>query len=245
LIGRPAELMGRLIKKKFNLKHKEPCFLNEPPIKVINCSNLFPFNPSVMDKSNGYEAIAPIYIKGRGQAVDGIGTSAVRKWAAMLAPKSVVLDLGCGTGMPVSKLLMDEGMIIYGVDASPSMVRAFKQNFPAAPVACEAVEDSLFFSRQFDAIISWGLLFLLAAEVQEMAIAKAAKALSPGGKLLFTSPRQVIHWKDAMTGQESVSLGEKRYKELMTASGLSLIGEFEDEGENHYYHACLVDQLIG
>lgn len=190
-----------------------------------------------MDKSNGYENHAILYSNKRGKHSEGIGTSLVRSWAKTLASNATVLDLGCGTGLPVSKILMDEGLIVHGVDASPTMVRIFKQNFPDTPVACEAVEVSLFFNRQFDAIIAWGLIFLLPREVQETALRKIADALHGGGKLLFTSPSQPITWKDAITLQESVSLGAERYRELLAVSGLSVMEEFEDEGENHYYHA--------
>src|SRR5215471_2194569 len=99
-----------------------------------------------MDKSHGYEQIAAIFIKGRGQAVNGIGTSSVRKWVCTLPLNSTVLDLGCGTGIPVSKLLIDGGMTVYGIDAPPTMVKAFQQNFPGTPVACDAVEASTFFN---------------------------------------------------------------------------------------------------
>jgi hypothetical protein len=43
-----------------------------------------------------------------------------------------------------------------------------------------------------------------------------------------------------MTEQHSTSLGAEKYKELLTASGLSLIEEFEDEGENHYFDAVKI-----
>ena len=132
----------------------------------------------VMDKSNGYENIAASFISSRKQA---IGASSVRYWAKTLLPKATVLDLGCGTGIPVSKVLMDEGMLVYGIDASPTLVQTFQQNFPNSPVTCEAVEDSLFFERQFDAIIAWGLLFLLPMDIQTLVLRKAADALSTGG----------------------------------------------------------------
>ena len=64
-----------------------------------------------MDKSNGYEQIAQIFITGRGQAINGIGKSSVRKWVQTLPAKSVVLDLGCGTGIPVAMVLIDAGMV--------------------------------------------------------------------------------------------------------------------------------------
>src|SRR5262245_48461534 len=127
-----------------------------------------------MDKSNGYEDIAAIFIRSRGRAVNGIGTSAVRRWAQAFPPNTTILDMGCGTGIPVTKTLMEEGMKVYAIDASPSMVKTFRENFPGVPVACEAVEDSLFFNRVFDAIISWGLLFLLTEEVQKLVIQKSA-----------------------------------------------------------------------
>jgi len=193
-----------------------------------------------MDKSNSYEGIAEIFVKGRGRAINGIGASSVRGWAKSMPPGSVVLDLGCGTGIPVSKILIDEGMKVYGIDASPTMAKVFHQNFPDMPIACEAAEESSFFNRQFDGIIAWGLMFLISVESQIMLSKKAAMALKTGGKFLFTSTYSAIAWDDAMTEQPSRSLGAEKYKELIAASGLSLIEEFEDEGENYYFNAVKI-----
>ena len=190
-----------------------------------------------MDKTNGYEEYAATFIRCRSKGIDGVGALSVRSWARSLPPNATVLDMGCGIGDPISKALVDEGLNVYGIDASPSMVQGFKQNFPDIPVACEAAENSSFFNRQFDAIIAWGLVFLLPVEIQEVVIQKMANALYTGGKLLFTAPSQKMKWEDAITEIESRSLGAEKYKELLEASGLSLIEEFEDEGENHYYHA--------
>jgi hypothetical protein len=40
-----------------------------------------------------------------------------------------------------------------------------------------------------------------------------------------------------MTNQESVSLGAERYRALLTAAGLTVSAEYEDEGENNYFDA--------
>ncbi|WP_353722315.1 class I SAM-dependent methyltransferase [Dyadobacter sp. 676] len=188
-----------------------------------------------MDKSNGYENNTATFIRCRSKGVDGVGAASVRLWARSLPLHATVLDVGCGAGDPITKTLVDEGLTVYGVDASPSMVRAFRHNFPDIPVACEAAEDSSFFNRQFDAIIAWGVIFLLPEETQRIVIQKMANALYPGGKLLFTAPSQKMKWEDAITETESISLGTESYVKLLTASGLSLIEEFEDEGDNHYY----------
>jgi 2-polyprenyl-3-methyl-5-hydroxy-6-metoxy-1,4-benzoquinol methylase len=189
-----------------------------------------------MDKSNGYEEHEATFIRCRSKGIDGIGAPSVRRWAGSLPPNATVLDIGCGMGDPISKALINEGLTVYGIDASPSMVQGFKENFPNIPVACEAAEDSSFFNRQFDAIIAWGLVFLLPLKIQEVVIRKMENALYAGGKLLFTAPSQKMKWDDAITEIESISLGAEKYKVLLAASGLSLIEEFEDEGENHYYH---------
>jgi hypothetical protein len=103
------------------------------------------------------------------------------------------------------------------------------------PVVCEAVEDTTFFDRMFDAVIAWRLIFLLAAEDQRRVIHRVADILVPGGRLLFTSSAEPLVWNDVMTGLESRSLGAAEYRSQLTAAGLSVVREYEDEGENHYF----------
>ena len=188
----------------------------------------------MVDGSNGYEEVAEAYIAGRGTG-GIIGASVVREWAQTLPRGGSVLDLGCGTGAPISQVLVDCGLSVYGVDASARMLAAFRARFPAAPAECSTVEASPFFNRTFDAVVAWGLLFLLAPAAQALVIGKVANALNPGGQFLFTSPPQPFEWSDAMTGQTSVSLGAEGYARLLRAAGLTLVSEREDEGENHYY----------
>ena len=189
------------------------------------------------DKSNGYEEVAPAFIAGRGRNCSGVGASVVAVWSQTLPSGATVLDLGCGTGIPISKVLIERGLNVYGVDASPTMVAAFRDHFPSVPLECAAVEDSDFFGITFDGVVAWGLFFLLDAAVQRRLIRKSADALRMGGRLLFTAPSQSCSWLDAMTGRSSISLGHEAYREGLEAEGLTLAGTDDDEGENHYYFA--------
>lgn len=146
-----------------------------------------------------------------------------------------MIDLGCGPGFPNTEVLVAEGLNVSGVDAAPSFVAAFRCNLPNIPVACEAVQDSRFFDRTFDAVLAWGLIFLLSPEDQRRLIQRIAPILVPGGRLLFTSPPEPIIWDDAMTGLESRSLGAEEYRIQLSAVGLAVASEYEDEGQNHYY----------
>ncbi|MBI1277763.1 MAG: methyltransferase domain-containing protein [Anaerolineaceae bacterium] len=192
------------------------------------------------DPSNGYEGVAAEFLAGRGRAPStAVGTGAVRDWARMLASGASVMDLGCGTGLPITNVLVSEGLHVYGVDAAPSLVEAFRRNLPEVPVACESVLDSAFFNRTFDAVLAWGLMFLLLPEDQRLLIQKVADVLVPGGRFLFTSSTgtEPLVWNDAMTGLESRSLGAAEYRYLLAKGGLSVTREFEDESGGHYYDA--------
>jgi 2-polyprenyl-3-methyl-5-hydroxy-6-metoxy-1,4-benzoquinol methylase len=148
-----------------------------------------------------------------------------------------VIDLGCGPGLPITDVLVREALNVYAIDASPSLVEAFRHHFPATPVAWEAVEDSMFFGRTFDGVVAWGLLFLLPPDEQRRLIHRIADLLVPGGRLLFTSAPQPLVWNDAMTGLESRSLGAAEYRRQLSAAGLSVIREYEDYGQNYYFDA--------
>lgn len=183
------------------------------------------------DKSNGYDNIAELYSLHRGAT----GSATVRAWAQSFAKGAVILDLGCGTGIPVTKILLEAGLKVYAVDASAKMVAAFQDNFPDVPVECESVEESQFLNLKYDGIIAIGVIFLLDEAVQRSIIARMATALNANGKLLFTAPLQKVAWQDVMTAQTSRSLGAEEYKKLLKEAGLFHLEEFEDEGGNHYF----------
>jgi SAM-dependent methyltransferase len=188
------------------------------------------------DKSNGYEAVAAEFLAGRGSAPPAaVGASQVRDWARTLPAGAAVLDLGCGSGLPITKVLVTEGLSVHAIDAAPSMVGAFRRNFPGTPVACESVTESSFFGRTFGGVVAWGLMFLLQPEEQRRFIEDVARILEPGGRLLFTSPYDALVWNDVMTGQESRSLGAEEYRRLLASVGLSVVSEYEDAGQNCYF----------
>lgn len=191
-----------------------------------------------MDRSSGYEAVADHFLARRGSVpCSGIGERKVRRWARRIPQRSSVIDLGCGPGFPLTAVLVEEGLDVFGVDGSPAFVAAFRRNLPGVPVLCEAVQDSRMFDRTFDAALAWGLIFLLKVEDQHRLIQKFSEILVPGGRLLFTAPAKAVNWIDGMTDLESVSLGAEQYGQLLDAAGLTVSEEYEDEGENHYFDA--------
>lgn len=190
------------------------------------------------DPANGYEEFATVFIRARTQS---IGPDIVRPWASSrFGPGDAVLDLACGFGQPITEVLVDLGLDVHAVEASPTLLASFRQRFPQVPTECARAEDSSFFDgKRFSGIVAWGLLFLLPPDSQRTVISKAARALRPGGSFLFTAPPIELSWNDAMTGLPSVSLGRAAYLDALAAAGLTLVAEHTDSGENHYYESVL------
>ena len=109
------------------------------------------------------------------------------------------------------------------------------ERFRGVPSEHNTVEASAFFDRTFDGVLAWGLLFLLTPAAQALVIEKVARALDPGGRFLFTAPREPAEWLDAMTGRRSQSLGAQTHERLLRDAGLTWVADEQDEGENHYY----------
>lgn len=190
------------------------------------------------DSSHGYEAVASEFIRLRERSA--IGADTVRLWAGALPQGAAILDLGCGSGFPIASTLSAAGFSLYGIDASAHLVQEFSRRVPQAYVACEAIEDSSFFDRKFDAVIAIGLMFLLPAEQQRELIHKVAAALNKGGRFLFTAPLQSCSWTDVLTGHESCCLGVAEYQSIASQAGLRQVADYEDEGKNHYYDMVIL-----
>lgn len=187
----------------------------------------------VRDTSSGYEAVAARYVASRSR----IGEGVVRAWALSLPAGASVLDLGCGHGVPVTEVLLAAGCRVHAIDGAPGLVAAFRERFPGVPVACEPADASTFFDRRYDGIVAWGLLFLLEPPAQRRVIANVSRAVTPGGRFLFTAPAESCTWTDVLTGRPSTSLGAAAYRSLLAEHALAVVEEGDDEGGNHYYVA--------
>lgn len=52
--------------------------------------------------------------------------------SALLPSGGSVLDLGCGSGQPIARHLLERGFAIVGVDSSPTLIARCRSRFPSA-----------------------------------------------------------------------------------------------------------------
>lgn len=190
--------------------------------------------------TTSYEPVAKEFMQVRNSE---IGVSEIEDWLIQFSAGDKLLDLGCGHGYPLGKLLQQSGLQVFGIDVSPTLAEEYKRNFPKATVACESVVDSALFSHQFDGVLAWGLLFLLTEKEQIQTLNNVAGAVREGGRLLFTSPSVRAEWEDILTNTTSVSLGAEAYREILTDLGFEVQSEYDGSGNSHYYDAVKLESL--
>lgn len=142
-----------------------------------------------------------------------------------------ILDLGCGTGEPLLRYLVEREYDVLGVDASVAMIDIARARFPATRFeVCDMRELNL--QRRFDAIISWHSLFHLAPGDQRAMFETLAQHLHPSGLLMFTSGSEAGElWSE--NGGEALyhaSLAQAEYRALLEGHGFRVLRHMEDDG---------------
>jgi len=111
-----------------------------------------------------------------------------------------VLDIGCGCGVPATRLLARR-VNVTGVDFSTTQIRRATQLVPSARFICGDVMDQDFPSGSFDAVVSFYAIIHMPLEDHEPLLSRITAWLRPSGYLLATVGHR------AWTGTDDAYLG--------------------------------------
>lgn len=137
-----------------------------------------------------------------------------------LAPGAAVLDLGCGSGEPIGRYLVEQGFDVTGVDAAAEMLALYAARFPSARVA-QTDMRSLDLPERFDAILGWNSFFHLSMDEQRACLPRLTTHLRPGGRLLLTIGRLAGEVWGKVAGEPvfHASLSEAEYRSILWTNG--------------------------
>lgn len=135
--------------------------------------------------AHSYDAIAERYAAWTGDALAGARQRYVEMVQRDIPPGAPVLDLGCGTGVPVARALATRYRVT-GVDGSARSIDLARQNVPDATFLQADMTQVEFPSASFAAVISSYAIIHVPRVEHAALLQRLAGWLQPGGLLIAT-----------------------------------------------------------
>ena len=170
-----------------------------------------------------YERHAHAWDRDRGRVL-GVEKTWLDRFTAVLPQGASVLDLGCGSGEPIARSLIESGFEVAGVDASPTLISLCRDRFPGREWLVADMR-SLALGRRFQGLNAWDSFFHLPHDDQRHMFSIFRAHLALGAALLFTSGPSHGETIGNYQGEPlyHASLAEAEYRSRLDANGFEVI----------------------
>jgi SAM-dependent methyltransferase len=130
----------------------------------------------------GYNSMAPAYLAARSQGL--ADPPLLDEFAGLLPEGALVLDAGCGAGVPVTQFLAQRHRVV-GIDFSILQVRLASRLVPEARLACLDMTRLAFRPGVFDGVCSFFAILHIPRARHRALIEGLHRVLRPGGWFLL------------------------------------------------------------
>ena len=173
----------------------------------------------------GYDAIAERYLAWSEDVVNDPRARFTDELVRRLPDGARVLDLGCGAGIPSTRLLAERFEVV-GVDASEVQLQLARTNVPKATFVHGDFSDVAFPDESFDGITAFYSISHVPRDEHARLFGRVAGWLKPGGLFLATlgadeSAGWTGEWLGVPMFFSSHDADENR--RLLRGAGLSLV----------------------
>jgi cyclopropane fatty-acyl-phospholipid synthase-like methyltransferase len=103
----------------------------------------------------------------------------------LIEPRAHVLDLGCGSGTPITRYLLDRGCRVTGVDSSPQMLRLARTSCPEVEFVAGDM-TSLELTDRYHGIVAWDSIFHVPKAQHRELFYSMREWLRPGAPVLLS-----------------------------------------------------------
>ena len=147
----------------------------------------------------------------------------LERFVAAMPEGAAILSLGCGSGEPMERFLIEAGHPVTGVDFAPEMLAIARRRFPGQTWVLADMRG-LDLGTRFGGVLAWNGFFHLTREDQRAMFAAFARHLDPGGALLFTSGPDDCEAVGAVEGDPVYhsSLSPAGYARLIEDAGMQV-----------------------
>lgn len=181
-----------------------------------------------------YDEAAQAYLNGRDLFKND---KYLLKLQELLKPNSTILDLGCGSGMPVDSFFVKKGHRVIGLDISKKQIELAKKNVLKANFKVKDMSTLKEEEFSVDAVISFYAIFHIPRQEHEQLFKKINSFLSLGGLLLVTMGASDWQGSEEFFGVKMFwsHYGVGKNKQMVEKAGFEILLSEIDEagGEQH------------
>jgi SAM-dependent methyltransferase len=150
-----------------------------------------------------------------------------RSWLDKFLSKSnrgPILDIGCGSGVPIARYLIQNGRQVVGIDSSPQMIAMCREHHPQGDWHISDMR-TLRLGKAFGGILAWDSLFHLHPEDQRKMFPIFGAHANPGAPLMFTSGPAFGEAIGDLAGEPlyHASLDRQEYLALLNENGFTVL----------------------
>lgn len=175
-----------------------------------------------------YERHAHAFDRERGKTLFERGW--LDRFRAVAGVGASILDIGCGSGEPIARYLVEASHDVTGIDSSEAMISLGRERFPSQSWVVADMR-SLDFGRRFHAVLAWDSFFHLTQAEQRAMFAVFAAHVEEGGALMFTSGPRSGEAIGSYHGEPlyHASLDPEEYRCLLAAHGFDVIDHVAED----------------
>lgn len=133
----------------------------------------------------GYRSIAPTYHCQR-VAREQVNVDWLDRLSEYLPSSGCVVDLGCGSGVPITRYFADRGYKVTGYDISPEMLDIARVEVPKASFEQISIEEIELMPASIDLVLSFFAIIHIDRSYHEALFTNIIEWLRPGGVAFLT-----------------------------------------------------------
>ncbi len=146
------------------------------------------------------------------------------RFLALVPSGARILDIGCGSGEPIARYLIEQGHAVTGADSSAPMINLCRERFPDHDWIVGDMR-TLDIGNRFAGLIAWDSFFHLTPQDQRQMFPVFRKHASPKAALMFTSGPRHGEAIGTFEGEPLYhsSLDGDEYRMLLDANGFTVV----------------------
>lgn len=178
---------------------------------------------------NAYDKIADLYLQQRNRYRN---KETLEYFNSLLVSQRNILDIGCGTGIPIDTFFVKKGHSVIGIDISEKMLEIAKKSIPEATLVRKDILSLKKGEYSVDAVISFYTIFNIPKEEHQRIFNIINSFLPMHGLLLVTMGTEERELTEEFLGATMhwSNFDVKKNRAIITRAGFKILKEEIEKG---------------